>query len=421
MGANHGAKVAQWRHLLFVATLGYSLGGLLLSENTTKFYASWKSAGDISLFLSIFSTVGCAVVGLGISSFFGYPMAVLPALLISLFFGARIANVDFDLLQIFRVILSNVFVLFASLLLSTLAHTIISRFILRSKDDDPLSTTLKTLPLLFLFILPVSGAAFIYLALRPYTSNPTILLSLSLGIFVLVAVGTALWSKLLMVNRTKRHVFERFPQHFLEYVPTGGEERLAERGMVVGRESPIISGRDSGSTLNRQRAEESFAFILLAFALLSGALQGAIDVGAIREIFLVILKTIRVDKTLFPAIPFWQVLLLNFSGATGILALGNRLTRRLSNDLVNISPSMAVCVELGCYFPILLALILRYPVSPILCKLTSIVLVAKLAKRELHKKAVLQFLGGVVMGPLVIIVTVLLGSYIGTFVTLPST
>ncbi len=292
-------------------------------------------------------------------------------------------------------------------------------------------------------------------------STTAIIFGLGPATFVVVAALTYGACRLWLTNATKRHTYEVHPTLILEYaspvmlgkaaahhalaspVATAGVivasgaasgggggkdialhagDHLAERGMVVGRASPmppqarlqqqqapaassaggaapvgaaVAALKDSaGERVNTERllsatrAEEAFTFVLLLFAALNSALQGAIDVGLLRGLH----EYLNVAITGHGGVPSSQAVnvfgtasrlpdvvlaaLIVSAALLGVLGWVQRPTHRLGRDFCTLRPSAAVAVEVACAVPSLVAYSLALPVSHLLLKTAAVTAVA---------------------------------------------
>lgn len=440
----HGTKVAQWRKSLSVVLGGFLLGALLLSalpaERLPTLLRSMLEPRERVAFSLVSNLVWSLVLliswtGLSLvaAALLSLPLAgtltLLLGVVLALFLVDNVGSASIARSPSLGPIPSSSSPLMTLLMETALVHgglflgallgTAGSYWMLmRSfEQEDPLAGTLQLLPLLYPSLLAVYAGLLTAALGCLYGLGYLLILSLSLAVSLTVALLTLLWARLLMVNRTKRHVFERYPPHCLEYSGVS-EERLAERGMVVGRESPVSApSRESTlSGLNRQRAEESLAFLLLTATGLSAIVQGANDVGLIRGLASVLIplltgRPLRVEPIL-STLPLMSIL----SAVVGIIVLTGRFTGRLAHDLTMMTPSMALAVELGCSIPALIALVAGYPMALFVCRWPALLLVIYLSQRGIQRRVAWLISGGALGGVLLPLAVVGMTSFLGRFI-----
>lgn len=432
----HGTKVAQWSKSLSVILCGFLLGALLLSALPAArlpalLGPALEPRGQVpfwfvsSLAWGLLAVAGWTTVSLAIAAALSLP---LPATLALLLGAALVIGLVGDYGpsgtataagRLLFALVSETAIVHGGFAVSALLGTAGAYWLLARplEQDDPLAGTLRLLPPLYTGLLATYAALLTAALGRLYGLSHVLLVSLSAAAGLTAALLTLLWARLLMVNRTKRHVFERYPPHCLEY-SGAGEERLAERGMVVGRESPTPTpSRESTlSGLNRQRAEESLAFLLLTATGLSALVQGAGDIGLVRGLGGVLsgLLTggpLAVDP-MTTALPMVSVLL----AAVGIVVLTGRFAGRLAHDLTTVTPSMALAVELGCSLPGLVLLLTGHPVSPFMGRWPALLLVAHLSGRGMQRRVAWLVSGGALGSVLLLPAATGMASLLGHFI-----
>lgn len=442
----HGTKVAQWRKSLSVILAGFLLGALLLSalpaarlpalltpmlEPRDRIPFSLVSNLAWGL-MALISWTGLSLIAAALLSL---PLPETFTLLLGLALVLFIVGNGGDGASILpsaspfpfpspspspsMVLLVETVLVHGGLIIGALLGTAGSYWILLRPfgQEDPLAGALRLLPPLYTGLLAVYAGLLTAALGVLHGLGHSLVLSLALAVSLTAALLTLLWARLLMINLTKGHVFERYPPHCLEY-SGGGEERLAERGMVVGRESPVSApSRESTlSGLNRQRAEESLAFLLLTATGLSAIVQGANDVGLIRGLGSVLISLLRgrplgVDPVL-STLPLLSI----FSAAVGIVVLTGRFTGRLAHDLATMTPSMALAVELGCSIPALIGLVAGHPMALFLCRWPALLLVIYLSRQGIQRRVAWLISGGALGGVLLPLAAVGMASFLGRFV-----
>ncbi|PJF17381.1 hypothetical protein PSACC_02870 [Paramicrosporidium saccamoebae] len=355
----------------------------------------------------LFGLLGWTIALLGGAAALGVPVPTTLTLILGLLVGARVAGLSVSLMPLGSLLIVHGVVMAASVVGSLIAHYMFNNLV--NKADDPLDAALWLLPFLFVFVIPIHGTLLL-MSLFPLVGKPLSPLWMYLlggGLQIVFMATTLVWARVFIVNRTKRLVFERHPQNVLEYAPSLGEQRLAERGMVVGRQSPSPSA-DSGSSqgLNKSRAEESFTLLLLAILAISGITQGILDMGTILGMHRVFSGLTGTPRA------FW---LLGISSVVLSVPMVLLTTRRIAKplgDIAALGMMMTTAVELGCYLPMQAALFLGWPISPVLCKLPAVLLVAWLGGRGIHRRTALQATLAVTLSPIIVVSLVALTAFL---------
>lgn len=399
----HGARVAQWNMIMFVSVAGFLVGGVT-SWNVLQPYFEIRmlavqmtsSEPLVGILLGVLTwsfvaLIGATIVGVPIPT----TLSIIPALLV----GIRLGRVPVNLEPILSLVAAHGVVMVGSMGSSCLAYYFLNRII--NDSDDPLDAMLMVLPFLFLFVIPIHLTLLIIYALTTFITGLSIIWVAAIAalIWIVIAIITWFWSRLFIVNRTKRIVFERHPQHVLHYMPSPGEERLAERGMVVGRQSPSPSA-DSGTsqTLNKARAEESFTLFLLTILAITSVSQGGLDLGTILGLHRVYSGLTGTTTS------YWLIGILSMVLSIPIIAL---LTRRISRplgDVAALGMLLTTAVELGCFLPCQIAIFQGWPISPLVAKLPSVLLIAWLGGRGVHEQTVWKLIVGVIVPPFIVII-----------------
>lgn len=380
LAPTHGAQVAQASTLAWIALISYLASASLLSSDhyIYRFFELQRIVTDLGAFgqLCTVSILFSSVIVQGMALYERIPLQV--SLLIFPSFLTALTAVGLRTLPSKTIIIWSVMevaVMMASALL-----TLVSAFFIKQifAANDPLSASLDALPYFFALTAPIQLVIFIYFLFPKITFIPVLIL------YFFLVIGTFMACKMFLVGRTKQLVFDRYPQHFLEYAPRG--ELLAERGMVVEgkqQEPAVILGRDSPSPstnseigLNRARAGESFTWLLLCCLGLSSIIQGMID-SSLIQFMLFLLGGDRAH--------ILQRIALRLLLALGLIGFPFRLWKRLPR-LVEIQPSYSAAIDLVAPLPMVTMTFFAWPVSPLLGRLAAFAAASWILRRRLDWK-----------------------------------
>jgi phosphate/sulfate permease len=397
----HGSRIAKWRNVLFVAVIGFLIGGMTSSALVTSYFDGWlvelklgtvSTADLVCLSAMLVGVLFVTLLLLIVGVTFGLALAPELLLIVGIAMGAYSLGLPISFMRLGSLLAANGIVMLMAVSLSAGVYFVLQKFVM--EVTDPLSASLSALPYLLAGLVPIHVAMLVATQIWFFTKlESTWVHVVGLAVLISSAGLCILAARLLMVNKTKRHVFERYPQHVLEYSPGRGEEMLAERGMVVGRHSPAPS-TDSEASLSRARAEESFVWLLLISAGLAAAVQGTLGVGALVGVYRIFMAAQVAD-------PNWAFIICPILvGLVGIVALTNRTMWKLANEISSMTPSLAMSIELGCFIPTVMGIWLGWPISPVLIKLPAMLMVAILSKRVVRWRETFYYSIALIGGPI---------------------
>lgn len=406
----HAAQTAQWRSIQKLALTSYLAGSFLFCR-LNLFDAQVAPLAELVAgprgWTALLTSWLVATTLLALGAYFSVPLPAAMLLLLSLPLALRAAGLAAPLALPLRIAGVQAAVVLAVAGLSVLVAGLV-RCCLTSPRSDPLTACLKALPYWFCWLVPVNIVLLLLMrgtlgAIVGGRQPQYVLMTvLGLALFALLAVAVLLWSRMLVVNRTKRLVFDRYPQHVLEYAPRSGpEEQLyAERGLAMGRDSPTPSTHSSTSACSRSeaslalaRAEESFTWLLITALALAACLQGALDASFIYCMHQ--LWCSAAGHCSRYGVSMAVVLIL----MAGAVLLSGRIARRIK-EVVPVTGALAAATELSIFAPILVGSSLGWPLSTLVSRAAALLIAARTLERPVRWRLALRGVAALLLAPL---------------------
>ena len=400
----HAAQTAQWRSIQKLALTSYLAGSFLFCR-LSLFDAQVaplaelvaEPRGGMALLTAWLVTTTLLALG----AYFSVPLPAAMLLLLSLPLALRAAGRAAPLALPLRIAGVQAAVVLAVAVLSVLVAGLVRRG-LTSTQSDPLTACLRALPYWFCWLVPVNIVLLLLMrgtlsaivgAREPHYVLMTVL---GLALFALLTVAVLLWSRVLVVNRTKRLVFDRYPQHVLEYAPRPGAEDLYA---AMGRDSPTPSTHSGASacsqseaSLARARAEESFTWLLITALALAACLQGALDASFIYCMHQ--LWCSAAGHCSRYGVSMVVVLIL----MAGAVLLSGRIARRIK-EVVPVTGALAAATELAIFAPILVGSSLGWPLSTLVSRAAALLIAARTMERPVRWPLALRGVAVLLLAP----------------------